>query len=252
MKNNKLIQSKKIQTWNKHKKIWDNFKRFFFWKKQFYIYIIKKKGIWQLFKRFFLWKKKINFLSRFSWLFNNLRILNRHYLKSYNFKNKKQFKAKYKLCLKHSSFKSYNFLSQLELRIDLLLIKINFVNDIKKSKNLIISKQVTINQKIINQPNYIMKINDLLYINNNLNPYSNWIKLRKKIYCRKRRWYKDKTIKDFKFKLLYKNMINNFLQINYRLGSFVYIRLLFNNEILKRFKFKELNFNLIKKFWNFN
>lgn len=247
----KLINYKKIEIWNKHKKIWGNFKKFFFWRKTFYSYIIKKAKIWQSFKRFFLWKKKINFLSRFSWLFNNLRILNRHYLKVYNFKNKKKFKAKYKLCLKNPGFKSYNFLSQLEFRIDLILVKVYFSTDIKKSQQLIFFKKVFINNIVKTQANYVLQVNDLLSINN-LSEHLNWTVTRKKIFCRKRRWYKYNMVKKFKFKLLFKNTIKNFIEINYRIGALIYIRLLFNNEILKHFKLAELNFRVLKKFWHFS
>ena len=59
-------------------------------------------------------------------------------------------------------------------------------------------------------------------------------------------------VKKFKFKLLFKNTIKNFIEINHRIGALIYIRLLFNNEILKHFKLAELNFRVLKKFWHFS
>ena len=232
-------------------RLWEWYKRFFFWKKKFYVYIIKKSNYWTLFKRFFVFKKRINIFSRFKWFFNNSRVLKKYYLKVYGLKNVHALKRKYFYCLKQSSFKTYNYLSALEFRIDLVSVRLHFVSDIKKAKRLIKLGYLLINNISINRFNYIFSINDMLEIKS-IQYFITLGDSRKKIQYRKRKWYKRNLCRSFNYVFFYKNIIKNFLEVNYRIGGAIYIRMFFLSEIIKKKRVQEFKWKLFKKFWNFN
>jgi len=54
------------------------------------------------------------------------------------------------------------FIYLMELRLDVLLYRLNFVNSIRESRQLVLHGLVVINKKIIRNPSYVLKLNDLL------------------------------------------------------------------------------------------
>ena len=216
-------------------------------RKIFKQYKLKKKwATWRLYKRFFLWKKKITFFSKLKWFFNYTRIIKKYYVKCYAFRNTSFLKTKYKISLKQTSNKIYNFLHDLEFRLDLTLIRIHFSPNILKSKYLIQHKKIVkINNKLISNINYTLKIKDkvqmLLLLNFNLN-------INKKKFSLS---YNNKNKKYFRYHFLFQNKIKNFIEINYKIAFAIYIKPLWNNEVIKKKK-KLFKFTLFKKFWSFN
>lgn len=96
-------------------------------------------------------------------------------------------------------FHFHNFINILETRLDTILYRSNFFNDIRKIRDIIKKNYIFINKKIINKVYYNLKIGDYININNLLH-------------------YNIK--KEFSYKLLKKqNIIYNsiyYLFINYK------------------------------------
>jgi ribosomal protein S4 len=201
---------------------------------------VKKKWItWRLYKRFFLWKKKIDFFTKFKLFFTYSKVINKYLIKAYGFKKSKQLKSDCKKYLKITNNKIYNFLYKLEFRLDLILTRIYFVRNIKQCQQLISNNRLIINNKILKNKKYILYLNDVIYFN-----IHNFIDKKKIIAL----W---KNKKKFRYKFLFKYKIKNYLEINYKIGMFIYIKWHWSNELLKKKKIKTLNFSLFKKYWGF-
>ena len=57
-----------------------------------------------------------------------------------------------------------NFILNLEHRLDINLVRLNFTKTIYQSRQLINHKKIKINNKIINKPNFFLKKGDIITI----------------------------------------------------------------------------------------
>ena len=174
---------------------------------------IQKKFVsWRLYKRFFVWKKKKNLFTRFKMFFTYSKIIKKYLIKTYSFKNSKTLHNIYMKNLKITINKTYNFLYKLELRLDLILVRIYFINNIKKLQQLIKNDRIIINNKIIKYKNYNINLYDKVYFNVN------------KFYTTKQVLKIWKKRKKFKYSFLFKCKVKNSLEINYKIAMFVVIK----------------------------
>lgn len=122
-----------------------------------------KSKKWNIYKKKIKYKKEIKPEQRKK--FFQKRLVEFQLFKNYyglisNSKIKKLFQQIKKK--KKNIFK--NFVLTLERRLDITLIRFKFVNSIYKAKQLINHKKVKINNKVINKPNYQLKIGDIISI----------------------------------------------------------------------------------------
>jgi len=207
--------------------------------------------LWSSFKFFFQIKQKSKSFLRFRWFYNNIRIMRKYYTQFYRLKSAKKLKLKRSSCLKKSSNKLHLFFRKLEFRLDLILVRFNLVNNIRTAKNLILNNYVYVNRISRRHFDFILSVNDLLTIKSSTKNFD-WGIIRKKIDYKRRRKNKKKVIKGFKYNFLYRNTIKNCIEFNYRIGSAIYIRPLFYNEVVEKLKFKTFDLKLLKKFWKFS
>ena len=69
--------------------------------------------------------------------------------------------------MKITNNKTYDFLYNLELRLDLILVRIYFIKNVKSLRQLIKNDRIIINNKIIKYKNYNIKIYDKFCFNIN-------------------------------------------------------------------------------------
>ena len=126
--------------------------------------------------------------------------------------------------LKITINKTYNFLYKLELRLDLVLIRIYFIKNVKKLQPLIKNDRIIINNKIIKYKNYNINVYDKVYFNIN------------SFYTTKRVLKIWKKRKKFRYRFLFKCKVKNFLEINYKIAMFMFIKFFWSNECMKKKK----------------
>ena len=194
---------------------------------------------WRLYKRFFIWKKKLNFFIKFKLFFTYSKVIKKYLIKTYGYKNSNFLCSVYKKYLKITTNKIYSFLYKLEFRLDLILIRIYFIKTLEKSHQLIKSNGIVINNKIVGHKHYNICFSDVIQFNLfYLSKPTIFLKL----------WKKKKQ---FQYKFLFRYQVKNFLEINYNIGMFIYIKFYWSNEFIKKKKIKILNFSLFKKYWGF-
>lgn len=118
----------------------------------------KKWRFWRFFKRYFLKSKKRKFFIRLKWLFFQRRIIWRQMVVLYG----KAFKKKvFKIHEKKFGKCFFRLLSYLELRLNVFLVRINFVSKILDANKIISKKQVLVNFRS-KKLGYLIKVNDLI------------------------------------------------------------------------------------------
>lgn len=164
------------------------------------------------------------------------------------------------LVFKKSFNKSYGFLHQLHFRLHLILLHSHFVTNKFEGLGFIKNGLVTVNNKVVSQPNYILKLQDLVYLfTNNLKNYVLYLNnfFLKKKFLLKIRKKRFRRYRRFKYKYFKRCLLKNFFEISYHTRSLVYLRILRNIELKKkrkkktqkRYKFINIfNIKLIKKF----
>lgn len=161
-----------------------------------------------------------------------------------------------RLVFKKSFNKSYSFLHQLHFRLHLVLVHSHFATNKFEGLGFIKNGLVVVNNKIIIQPNYILNIQDLIYLfTNNLKSYrlcfNNFFSKKKfLVRIKHKRFYRCRR---FKYKYFKRCLLNNFFEISYHTRSLVYLRILRNIELKKKIKkcskfINIFNFKLVKKF----
>lgn len=205
--------------------------------------------------------------------------MRKQWLKIYNVKRTTFFIKLQNLCLKKIKSKIYQFIHQLEFRLDLTLTRLHFSRNIIHAQDLIKKKNyVTVNYALVGKIYHVLQLKDIIriYLPQQLNLYrlketrKKLLNIKYKVkYFRHHR--KFDTSKRFRWKFLYRNKFENFMEINYKIFSAIYLRPFLITEIFnirkrkknilkktysykKIFKKKKkvLKYKLIKKFWNFN
>jgi small subunit ribosomal protein S4 len=124
-----------------------------------------KSKKWNIYKKKIKYKKEIKPEQRKKFFQKRLvefQLFKNYYGSISNSKIKKLFKQLNKKEKKKNVFKT--FILTLERRLDIFLIRFKFTNSIYKAKQLINHKKVKINNKVINKPNYQLKIGDIISI----------------------------------------------------------------------------------------
>lgn len=230
----------RINKWNKWNKL--NKKKF-----------QKKWRFWRIFKIFFK-KKKITKFDTIQYSFNKKRIIWHQMKILYGKKIKKLIYSKnqWKVAYNNDFF---NCLVFLELRLNVLLLRIKFVSKLLISNFIIKNNFILVNNNYNNKKNYIVKIGDVLSLSSSLN--LRVYKRRKKIIWRKLRKLRNFKVKNFKKicwpKLLFwrtkNNLILNFILINYKVLIGILLRKPLIGEILIKNNKRLLCLQLLKKIY---
>ena len=133
------------------------------WKSKLYFvkHKLKKKWrFWRLFKRYFLGRKKKNFFYKLKWVFNQKRIMWHQLLALYGKKIKQSVYSKNQTKLIFGS-RFFNSLSFLELRLNVLVMRIRFASKVIESSKLIDLGLVRVNGSKRTK-NYIVRVGDIL------------------------------------------------------------------------------------------
>lgn len=231
----------------------------------------KKIKNWRFYRNFFLRKKRHHVKLKLKHIFNNKLIFKKYYKNEYIFKSNKYVKYFHSLCIKKTSNKLYNFFHRLHFRLPKILLHTHFILN-KLESNLIIKKgYISVNNKIIKNLNYILKLYDLIYLYTIRSFLLNSILA--KILLKKVRKLKFKRKKKFRRKFLGRCLLKNLFEINYRTKSLIYTSILSNISLIKRKRkwvrnnnsnlfikkqtkpiikyYNIFNLQLIKKFWSF-
>lgn len=148
-----------------------------------------KENIWNNFKNLKLKKKKWKFKSlsnsfktlnsekkpkSLKYLYKK-RLLTRQKFKNfYGFLKDTKLKKEYKKLKKKYIFSTIDNLSiHLEKKLDIILYRSKMVSSIFEAKQLISHKKVKVNNKIIYNPNYLLKKGDFIQISKESSNYNN-------------------------------------------------------------------------------
>jgi len=212
----------------------------------------KKWRFWRMFKFFFLRRKKKFFFPKIRWLFSQKRIIWHQLSTMYgkNIKNRAYNNFKSKIIF---NTKFAFVLSKLELRLNILLLRMSFVNKLLQANVVILKKKIKINS-IIKHQNYLVSIGDLI----NYIPID--ICFKNDIRRNKLKWYRFKWVKWKKivkkkkkfnriFFSLKKNFVFNYVEINYIFFSAILLKYPLLGEISYRNKKRLLVTSLLKKIY---
>lgn len=180
----------------------------------------KKWRFWRTFKFYFLRRKKNFYFLKINWLFNQKRII-WHQLSTIYGKNiKKKVYGNYKTKTLFNS--KFGFiLRKLEVRLNILLLRMYFVKKLLQANFLIKYRQIEVNG-LFKHKHYLINVGDLITYKSNTLTKNRLISLKKKDKWNrfKRRNHKWKAKKNDKFSYIFfslrrKNFIFNFMEINY-------------------------------------
>jgi hypothetical protein len=144
----------------------------------------------------------------------------------------------YRLSVFKKSFnKSYGFLHKLHFRLHLILVHSHFVINKFESLGFLKNGLVTINNKTIIHPNYIIKLQDLLYLFTKKMCLNSFLKKKFLLKIRNKRYNRRKR---FRYKYLKRCLLKNFFEISYHIRSLIYLRTLRNIELKKIKKIKKI------------
>jgi len=157
----------------------------------------KKWRFWREFKKCLLFDKS-HVIIKFKWLFNHKRLLNHQYLSTYSISMQSKLKRIYKKNISRARF--FNYLFNLEYRIDILSMRVFRIKSIKWVYILLYFGYLTVNLKK-KKKNYIVQINDLIF---------GWFLLKNYAFFRKlrTRFYKPRRLYSF---LEYEANINSLI-----------------------------------------
>lgn len=212
----------------------------------------KKWKFWRLFKNFFLKKKQKFIFIKLQGFINRKRIIWKQFSKLYGNKIKNLvFKNIQSKIIFNSKF--YEILNYFECRLNIILFRMGFISKILKINDCIKKNLIFVNGKLKTQ-NYLVKIGDMLQA----------FILLKKINFLKYRWFyklkwrkfKWKRWKDYNFlnKLNFffitkKNLILNYVEINYKIFNGILLRKPLMGEIILNKNKKLVTSYLIKKIY---
>jgi hypothetical protein len=214
----------------------------------------KKWRFWRLYKLFFLRQKKKNFFCKIKWLFNEKRIIWHQLSQIYG------KKIKHIIYANHCSKKIFNskfdsLLVKLELRLNIILFRINFLKKLLFVNSL---KNLFFVNGSIKHINYQVCSNDLIY-NTNINGFFfgklknclsfsfwKWRKFRRKYKKQIRQFFKSQNRYRVYF-LFQQNIVFNFVEINYFIYSSILIRFPLLGEIIYKNKKRFLFSGLLQK-----
>nr|QFP99043.1 ribosomal protein S4 [Rhizaria sp.] len=206
----------------------------------------KKWRFWRMFKFYFLRRKKKFFFSKLAFFFNQKRIIWHQLSVMYGKKIKNNVYVNHKSKIIFNS-KFGNILCKLELRLNILILRLCFVKKLLESNCIIKEKKIRVNG-LIKHKNYLVSTGDLIV-------YSEYFSKFKRKYFDKRRWnrfkwrkWKKKPIKKMFF-LLKRNFIFNFMEINYSIFSSILLRQPLLGEITYRNKKQLLISSLLRKIY---
>lgn len=209
----------------------------------------KKWRFWRSFKFFFLRRyQKKNFFFKLIWNFNYKRIL-WHQLSSIYGKKIKNLVYSRSKSKKLFNKKFIDILCCLELRLNILLLRICFSDKLIKSNQLIKKGKIKVNGFVKHQ-NYIVLKNDFIcYFN-----FSKTLRINKRKWRRYmwKRWKrikgKNKFIRSIFFSLK-KNYVFNFIEINYRFFLAIVLRKPLLGEIIYKNKKQLLTRKILHKIY---
>ena len=212
----------------------------------------KKWRFWRFFKRYFLKSKKRNIFTKLKWLFYHKKIIWHQivvlYGKLFKKKNFKLHERKFGKCF-------FRLLSYLELRLNIFLVRINFVSKINDANKIIGKRQVFINLKS-KKVGYLVKVNDLVE-----NRSSHIIRKQYKKAIKKwrrfswHRWRRARWVR-YKIRCLRSSLrwnatrfavVRNFVEIRQKSGLCILIRNPFWGEIFIDKKRLYLSSNFVRK-----
>lgn len=193
----------------------------------------KKWRFWRLFKRFFLKKKKIKMFYRLKWIFDQKRIIWHNLYTLYGSRIKY---LKYKKTQTRFLFgvRFFKILSYFELRLDILMLRLGWVDSRLLAKSLISKGDVLVNGKkkksqfLVNVGDTVQKIPRKL-----IKKRFFLLKWRRFKWNRwRQQFWKIGTKVPRIFWLFKKNLVVNFLEINYKIFSCIILREPLTGEIL--------------------
>lgn len=220
--------------------------------KSFILWKLKKKWrFWRVFRFYFLKSKKKNFFPKINWLFNQRRIIWHQLAVMYGKKIKNQAYTNHKSKVIFDS-KFGSVLCKLELRLNILMVRMGFVNKLQQSDVLISNSKVIVNTSVKHK-RYSVRTGDLISFR------ISSLKLRdlkrfEKLRWRKlkwKNWKKKSIIKKFRriYFLLKKSFILNFMEINYQYYFSILLRYPMLGEISYRNKKRLLTSRLLQKIY---
>lgn len=212
----------------------------------------KKWRFWRQFKFFFLKNKKKNFFTKLKWFFNQKRIV-WHQLSSIYGKKIKNLAYSNNQSKVIFNTRFFNLLIYLENRLNILLLRIGFSFKLLEANKFIYSKNVFINNQLKNC-NYLVKVGDIITCSL-LSSFH-----RKRFKClkwRRFKWIKWRKLKKNSFKnniikffwRSKKNLIINYVEINFKIFSAIILRKPLIGEVLINNNNKMLSLNLLKKIY---
>ena len=197
----------------------------------------KKNRFWRKFRRLFLGRKKLKVFIRFKWLFEQRRLIIRQFSSLYGSKIKHRLhgvvKGKFAFGVRFS-----NFLYYLELRLNILIIRLRLIGKVVLANYLIGLKLICVNGNCKHK-HYLVKIGDIFRF---------LFKTRGKIFLwqtnhridrirwRRKRWFtfafkrrkslsRKKSLRIFQLWWGKKHTnIINFFEMNYRVGVGILLR----------------------------
>lgn len=211
----------------------------------------KKWRFWRVFRFYFLRRKKKNFFSKINWLFNQRRIV-WHQLSVIYGK-----KIKNLVYTNHKSKKIFNskfgsILCKLELRLNILLIRIGFVTKLQQADFLISNYQITVNF-FVKHKRYLLSKNDLIFFKTTCLKIRDFQRFKKNCwkYSKWNKWKRQSKNKKFRriYFSLKKNFIFNFMEINYYYYFAILLRSPLLGEISYRNKKRFLISRLLQKIY---
>jgi len=211
----------------------------------------KKWRFWRVFRFYFLRSKKKNFFPKINWLFNQRRII-WHQLSVIYGKKIKNW-----VYTNHKSKKIFNskfgsILCKLELRLNVLLVRMGFVNKLRQADFFIFEGKVKVNF-FVKHKRYSVCKNDLIFF------IITFAKIRHLKRFKKNRWKYSKwkkwkiQSKNKRFQRIFfslkKNFIFNFMEINYYYYFSTLLRPPLLGEISYRNKKRFLTSRLLQKIY---
>ena len=207
----------------------------------------KKWRFWRSFKNFFLRYKKKKLFCKLNWLRSQKQSVKKQYL--YFYGKKIQRLIKKKKLLRSFGRRFFYTLAFLELRLNIILLRLLFTQNIIEANFYIWNGFFLVNKKNKNK-NYLVSVGDLIHKKNTiyLDVKKNSYKWRKYLWSK---WSWKARKKKFRYLdpfWLSKNNLNlNYTETNHKNSSSILLRKPVLGEIILNNKNRLLTINIIKK-----
>lgn len=219
--------------------------------KQFVFRKLKKKWrFWRVFRFYFLRTKKKHFFPKIKWLFNQRRIIWHQLAVIYGKKIKNWAYTNHKSKIIFNS-KFGSILCKLELRLNILMLRMNFVNKLQQADSFISDGNIVVNG-VCKHKRYSLQKSDVISLKFSILKIGD-SKRFKKLRWKPHNWrkWRRKTRKNQKrrnmYYLLRKNFLFNFMEINYYYYFGILLRFPLLGEIVSRNKKNLLTSRLLQK-----